>query len=241
MTIPLLFTIFPQLLSRLTKGVVEKTHDRAEETRIDYHGKKRMLFVGVLGLLSVPIFKSVTHLPPWIGMMIVACVVLILNEILNKKAVTKEYHITHNHLLEKIEWNAILFFLGILSAVAVFQSVQIGEYSMLSYGARYLTSIFNLEILGSLIGILSAIIDNVPLVAASIGMFDFATDHWFWHFIAYTAGTGGSILIIGSAAGVVAMSILKIDFMWYTRKFAILALLSYGVGLGGFFLNQLFI
>jgi Na+/H+ antiporter NhaD/arsenite permease-like protein len=200
-----------------------------------------MLIIGVLGLLSVPVFKYFTHLPPWVGMMIVASIVLILNEVLNRKAKSEEYHITHNHLLEKIEWNAILFFLGILSAVAVFQTVKVGELSMLGYSAEYLVSIFSLNILGTLIGVFSAVIDNVPLVAASIGMFTFPMDHWFWHFIAYTAGTGGSILIIGSAAGVVAMSMLKIDFMWYTKRFSFLILISYLCGVGAFFLNQLFI
>jgi Na+/H+ antiporter NhaD/arsenite permease-like protein len=241
LVIPVIFTLFPSLFNRLTHGVVEKVEDGVKDTNIDYHGKRRMLFIGVLGLLSVPVFKYVTHLPPWVGMMIVASVVLILNEILNRKALSRDYHITHNHLLEKIEWNAILFFLGILSAVAVFQTVRVGELSMLGYAAEYLMSVFSLGVLGSLIGVFSAVIDNVPLVAASIGMFSFPVDHWFWHFIAYTAGTGGSILIIGSAAGVVAMSMLKIDFMWYTKRFSLLILLSYMCGVGVFFLNQLFI
>lgn len=232
--VPILLTIFPSMLNKLTKGVVEIKHTTVEED-IDYRGKKTMLIIGMSGLLFVPIFKMVTHLPPWMGMMISASVVLLLNEIYNKSASSKKYRITHHHLLEKVEWNAILFFLGILSAVAVFQSIAIGEISSLQYTAEILQGKISLEVLGTFLGIASSVIDNVPLVAAGIGMFDFPQDHWFWHYLAYTAGTGGSILIIGSAAGVVAMSLLNIGFVWYMKRFSLLILLSYLLGSLAFF------
>ncbi len=235
--IPILFTIFPSLLSKMTKGVVElKPEKQEQESIVDHEGKVVMLIMGIGALISVPIFKQLTHLPPFIGMLIGASVVVVINEYYNRRA--KEHHITYHHLLQKVEWNAILFFLGILMAVGAFQSVAVDGQSSLIYASNGLRGIVNDEVLGTLFGIFSAIIDNVPLVAAAQGMFDFPQDHWFWTYLAYSAGTGGSILIIGSAAGVVAQTMLKIDFMWYMKKFSLLILLSFLAGAGTFFLQM---
>lgn len=226
--IPLILTIFPSVLNKLTHGVVEREDDIDNNKKI-YPGQKIMLAVGILGLISVPIFKTITHLPPWMGMMLAVCIVLVVNQLLNRKS-EESHNILPHHLFAKVEWNAVLFFLGILIAVSAFQTVQVADTNALGYMAQELQSLVSLPTLGTLIGIFSSIVDNVPLVAAAQGMFNFPTDHWFWHFIAYTAGTGGSILIIGSAAGVVAMSMLHIPFGWYMKRFSILILLSYLAG-----------
>jgi len=228
--IPILLTLSKSLLNKLTGGIIEtKEITEKNETSIEHNGKVVMLCVGIGALIFVPIFKQITHLPPFVGMLIGVCVVSIVNEYYNRKT-HKSYHITYHHMLQKVEWNAILFFLGILLAVGAFQSIAINETSSLVYAASILRNYVNEEILGIIFGIFSSIIDNVPLVAAAQGMFDFPQDHWFWYYLAYCAGTGGSILIIGSAAGVVAQSILKIDFMWYMKKFSILILLSFLAG-----------
>lgn len=230
--IPMVLTIFPKMLNKLTQGVVELQEENEEKIE-DYNGKMTMLIAGIFALVFVPIFKSVTHLPAWLGMMFSMSMILLLNEFLNKKS---DKRIIGEHLLAKVEWNAVIFFLGILTAVSGFQSIIIGEVNSLQYAAQGIQNHVSQELFGTLIGILSAVVDNVPLVAAAQGMFEYPIDHWFWHFIAYSAGTGGSILIIGSAAGVVAMGLLKIDFMWYMKKFSILILLSYLLGAAMFLL-----
>ena len=240
--IPLLFSIAPHLLNKMTEGVIEtKDVQVQKESAVEHQGKVFMLILGISALLFVPIFKTLTHLPPFMGMMFSMCIVLLGNEFWNRKAPTKEHHITYHHLLEKVEWNAILFFLGILLAVGVFQSVDMGGISSLQSGSKWLEAKMPLELLVVLFGVLSAVIDNVPLVSAAQGMFNFPVDHWFWHLLAYTAGTGGSILIIGSAAGVVAQSMLKIDFMWYMKRFSALVFVSFLAGVGVFFLQRLLV
>lgn len=239
--IPLLFTLFPEKLTALTHGIVEMTGKEKEKGEAtDHDGKRFMLVFGLAALLFVPIFKTVTHLPPWMGMIFSAGMVLAANEYFNRHARRrKKTTILYNQLLASIEWSAILFFLGILIAVSAFETVQIGNMSALSSFALSLSAIMPLGVFGILLGIVSAIIDNIPLVFAIKSMFDMPQDHWFWHFISYTAGTGGSILIIGSAAGVVAMSLLKIEFFWYVKKFSLLILLSYLAGAGVFVLQRL--
>lgn len=238
--IPVIFTIFPNLLNKLTHSIVEINENKSKEStnEIDYPGKKIMLIIGISGLIFVPVFKTITHLAPWVGMMFSMSIVLIFNQIFNKKS-KKDEHILPHRLFQKVEMNAILFFLGILASVSAFQSVQVGDTNSLGYAAKELQNSMSLPTLGIVIGILSSIVDNVPLVAAAQGMFTFPVDHWFWHFIAYTAGTGGSILIIGSAAGVVAMSMLHITFGWYMKKFSLLILISYLAGAGIFILQNL--
>ena len=198
---------------------------------------KTMLFLGLGMIVFVPIFKTITHLPPYIGMMLSLGVVWLVSEYIHpEENFTEERKAAYSahKALSRIEMSSILFFLGILMAVAALETVAIGNVGALRYVAEQLReAIPNLDIVVIILGFLSAIIDNVPLVAASMGMFDianFAEDDRLWHFIAYSAGTGGSMLIIGSAAGVAAMGMERIDFIWYLKKIAPLALLGFAAG-----------
>ncbi|MEX1189015.1 MAG: sodium:proton antiporter NhaD [Bacteroidia bacterium] len=191
---------------------------------------KLIFFLGVGGLMSVPIFKQITHLPPYVGMLLALGVLWMVSDLLhrNKKEEVKEKYNAANALM-RIDMPSLLFFLGILLAVAGLESLHVLEHV-----ATWMDdTIGNKDIIIIGIGLLSAIVDNVPLVAASMGMYDMAVypaDHKIWQFIAYCAGTGGSVLIIGSAAGVAAMGLEKIDFIWYLRKMGFIALLGYLAG-----------
>jgi Na+/H+ antiporter NhaD/arsenite permease-like protein len=197
---------------------------------------RTMLFVGIGGLIFVPIFKSITHLPPYVGMMLALGVVWLVSEYIHpEEDFTEERkHLYSAHTaLSRIEMSSILFFLGILVAVAGLESVavmghgdhQVGLLMYLAEGLDMLIPNQNIVII--ILGFLSAIIDNVPLVAASMGMYTHEIDSSLWHFIAYSAGTGGSMLIIGSAAGVAAMGMERIDFIWYMKKVSVLAFLGF--------------
>jgi Na+/H+ antiporter NhaD/arsenite permease-like protein len=220
------------------KGQIEIPENDAE----DRAASLGMLALGLGSIVFVPIFKTITHLPPYIGMMLSLAVVSAIAEIKSHREF-KVSDVAHHHSplhksLSKIEMPSILFFLGILMAVAALESV--GELFRFAEGLN--TAIPNTDIVIVLLGIGSAVIDNVPLVAASMGMFSYPMDHYIWHFIALSAGTGGSMLIIGSAAGVVAMGMEKIDFMWYLRNIAWLAMIGFLAGCGVFLLmvNYLF-
>lgn len=199
-----------------------------------------MLLLGLGAIVFVPIFKTITHLPPYIGMMMALAVVASVAEIKSHRAFTMAAASTHHSPLHKalgkIEMPSILFFLGILMAVAALESI--GAIFNLGESVR---AVIPDDIFVILLGVGSAIIDNVPLVAASMGMFQLPTDHHIWHFIAFSAGTGGSMLIIGSAAGVVAMGMEKIDFMWYLKNIAWLAALGFLAGCGVFLLFVKFV
>lgn len=207
---------------------------------------KTMLFLGLGMIVSVPIFKTITHLPPYIGMMLALGVVWLVSEYIHpEEDFSKERrHLYSAHkALSRIEISSILFFLGILMAVAGMESLVYGvaqngdPVGTLRYLAEVLQgAIPNQDVVVLLLGVLSAIIDNVPLVAASMGMYTSPTDSVLWHFIAYSAGTGGSMLIIGSAAGVAAMGMEKIDFIWYLRKIAWLAFAGFIAGAAVFLL-----
>lgn len=191
-------------------------------------GSQPMFFVGVGMLLFVPVFKTVTHLPPFMGMMLALAAVWTLSELLHvDKSEEEKKPYTAIHALSKIDTSAILFFLGILLAVSTLQST--GVLADLAAGMD--KTIGNLDLIALGIGLLSAIVDNVPLVAAVQKMYSFPLDHHMWALIAYTAGTGGSCLIIGSAAGVALMGMERITFFWYLKNISWLALLGY---LGGF-------
>ncbi|MFL5745520.1 MAG: sodium:proton antiporter NhaD [Niastella sp.] len=185
---------------------------------------------GLLILLGVPVFKTVTHLPPFMGMLMGLGIMWVITEILHhKKDMQDKHFLSVLHALRKIDTPSILFFLGILISVAALQSIG----ALLNLATQLNEQIGNPSIIVIMIGVLSSIVDNVPLVAASMGMYDlhqYSTDHFFWHFLAYCAGTGGSLLIIGSAAGVAAMGIEKIEFFWYLKKIAWLALAGYIAG-----------
>lgn len=201
-----------------------------------------MLIFGLLMIVFVPVFKTITHLPPYIGMMCSLSVIAITAEYLSNRNMRFSHNERENlsgethhgptlKALSKIEMPSILFFLGILMTVASMESLGMIFNFGQSVSAKIDESIFI-----TLLGVASAIIDNVPLVAASIGMFTQEPDATIWHFIAYAAGTGGSLLIIGSAAGVVAMGMEKISFFWYLTRISALAAIGYFAGIGVFLL-----
>ena len=201
-----------------------------------------IFFLGVAGLLFVPVFKTLTHLPPFMGMMLSLGVLWLVTEIIHRsKNKEDKSQLSVIGVLRKIDTASVLFFLGILLAVAGLQSA--GHLAVM---AQNLNEWFGGDIyaINIVIGLLSAIVDNVPLVAGSMGMYEitsvgnFAQDGVFWQFLAFCAGTGGSALIIGSAAGVAAMGLEKIDFVWYLKKISILALLGYFAGAGTYILMQ---
>ena len=189
-----------------------------------------VFFTGVFGLLCVPIFKSVTHLPPFMGMLMSLSLVWIITEIIHRgKNEADKEQLSVLNALRKIDTSSILFFVGILLSVAALSSsgILISTANNLSNYIHYPSTI------AFIAGIVSSVLDNVPLVAALQGMYtlqQFPTDHVFWLFLAYTSGTGGSLLLIGSAAGVVAMGMENISFMWYLRKIFLWALLGFLCG-----------
>ena len=192
--------------------------------------------VGIGALLFVPIFKTITHMKPYMGVLLGLGVLWIITEIIHRKETehNKDLHIAS--IISRIDTPSILFFLGILLAVSGLQSA--GHLSLLANGLNE-TFAGNFLIIDVVIGVLSSVVDNIPLVAGAMGMYDFAMNHPFWIFLAYCAGTGGSILIIGSAAGVTAMGMEKIDFIWYLKKITPYALLGYFAGAGAFVLMDL--
>lgn len=195
---------------------------------------RKMLFLGLGMIVFVPFFKTITHLPPYIGMMFSLGVVWLVSEYIHPEEdfAEERKHLYSPHVaLSRIEMSSILFFLGILMAVAAIETVVVQGVGALRFAAQGLdTAIPNQDVVVMLLGVGSAIIDNVPLVAASMGMYEAATDSKLWHFIAYSAGTGGSMLIIGSAAGVAAMGMEKIDFIWYLKKITWLAAIGFVAG-----------
>jgi Na+/H+ antiporter NhaD/arsenite permease-like protein len=228
--IPLIYLTF-----KLKGSVKREVTD--EDSKKDVHGlviKTQnaviMLLVGIGTLIFVPIFKTMTHLPPYMGILLGLGVVWITSEILHANKDDEERHpFTVAHALSKIDTSSILFFLGILIAIGALESTH-----LLSGLAQWMDkTVGNQNIIVVLIGLASAVIVNVPVVAASMGMYDlntFPADTKIWAFMAYCAGTGGSILIIGSAAGIAVMGMEKIDFLWYLRKISFTALIGYFAG-----------
>ena len=226
------------------KGNIEIEETSKEELDSEkLLSSRTMLFLGLGMILFVPVFKTVTHLPPYLGMMLGLGVVWLVSEFIHPEedfSESKRHLYSAHKALSRIEMSSILFFLGILMAVAALESLVYGtilengqpvSVGVLRYSAEMLSrSIPNQSIVISLLGAMSAIIDNVPLVAASMGMYNAPLDASVWHLIAYAAGTGGSMLIIGSAAGVAAMGMEKIDFIWYMKKITWLAVTGYIVG-----------
>ena len=196
-----------------------------------------MLALGLGVLVMVPVFKAVTHLPPFLGILLGLGVLWMVGDLMHKnKSDDDKQHLTLVRALGRIDMASIVFFVGILLAVAVLEHSHI----LPALAAWLDQTVGRLDLIVILIGLASAVVDNVPLVAASMGMYDLAkypTDSLLWEFMAYCAGTGGSILIIGSAAGVAAMGLERIDFMWYVRKISLLALLGYLAGAGVYLLQ----
>ena len=240
MLVPLLILTFT------LKGEV----NRPEKTKVLEHymnpttpfERNLVFFLGLAGLLFVPIFKTWTHLPPFMGMMFSLGVLWIVTEIIHRKKNTEgKSQLSVIGVLRKVDTASVLFFLGILLAVAGLQTA-----GHLAVVAESLNVWFGGDIyaINVVIGLLSAIVDNVPLVAGAMGMYevasvgDFAQDGTFWQFLALCAGSGGSALIIGSASGVAVMGLEKIDFVWYLKKISILALIGYFSGAGTYILLQ---
>ncbi len=234
---------------KVFSGYVE-VDEREEEEKSKF--ASTMFYLGLMAIVSVPIFKMVTHMPPYVGMMLALAVVATFAELYSNTKISISHvdeesreHAHHSPVhsaLSKIELPSILFFLGILMAVAALESLgmlfnfaDILNETMPMLGTESAGEHVS-DLVVMLLGAGSAVIDNVPLVAASIGMFSVPADDPVWHFIAYSAGTGGSMLIIGSAAGVVAMGMEKINFMWYLKKISWLALVGFASGAVGFML-----
>jgi NhaD family Na+/H+ antiporter len=235
--VPMLF------LSFKLKGDVVRPEVADHEFKNHSSSKDRnvIFFFGLGALIFVPIFKTITHLPPFMGVLFGLGVVWIITEIIHsKKDETDKDSLSVVKALQRIDVPSILFFLGILVAIAALQSAGI-----LSNLAFFMDEkIGNLNVIVPSIGVLSAVVDNVPLVAASMGMYDlvnYPADSYLWEFLAYCAGTGGSILIIGSAAGVAAMGMERIDFIWYLKKVSWLALLGYFAGVISYIVIESFL
>ncbi len=259
--VPSLFTmIVPLILLSFTmSGNVTRPDISAKtsEQETTMFQRKFILILGVCSLLFVPVFKTVTHLPPYMGMLLGLGNMWVITEIMHRHRKMKNCNkdLVVIRVLQKVDVPTVLFFLGILSAVASLQSA--GHLALL---ANFLDeNLGNIFLIDMAIGILSAIVDNVPLVAGAMGMYptispdmleampvaqqayasNFVVDGLFWEFLAYCAGTGGSILIIGSAAGVAAMGMERIDFIWYLKRISLLALLGYFAGAGVYYLQSL--
>lgn len=224
------------ILSFTLKGEIQRPESGKETESITTPGEQMaLLILGVGLLLFVPVFKTITHLPPYMGMLLGLGVMWMVTELMHKKKSNEiKKRLSVVNILKNVETPTIFFFLGILTAVGALGAA--GQLSKLSEWLRDVTG-GNIYIIDTMIGVLSSIIDNVPLVAASMKMYvidpsvlDFAVDGTFWHMLAYCAGTGGSILIIGSAAGVAAMGLEKIDFIWYLKHISWLALVGYLAG-----------
>jgi len=229
--VPLIYLSF-KLKGDVTRPKIVESNKQNEIKKSE---RNLIFYFGVCGLLFVPIFKTLTHLPPYVGMLLSLGVLWLVSEIMHRnKNIAIKSKLSVLAVLKKIDTATIFFFLGILLAVASLQSA-----GQLDIVAKYLDTSLNgqsaegIYVINIIIGLLSSIVDNVPLVAGAMGMYPiansgfYAIDGIFWEFLAYCAGTGGSVLIIGSAAGVAVMGILKIDFIWYLKNISFLALLGY--------------
>ncbi len=227
-------------LSFKLKGNIQRPELKSADKwhALSQKNQKTVFIAGVLGLVFVPIFKTITHLPPFMGILFSLGVLWVLVEIMHKGKEDEhrnKYSVVQ--ALRKIDVPSILFFLGILVSIAALESIG----SLVLLAGWLDKTLHNENIIVMAIGLLSSIIDNVPLVAAAQGMYDlsvFPTDHSFWKFLAFSAGTGGSALIIGSAAGVAAMGMEKISFFWYMKNISLLALLGYFSGAAVYILQM---
>lgn len=254
--IPALVSIVVPLIaiSMTMKGEVERP-EHVEEGGVYKVTHKQSLLTLVMGvglLLFVPIFKTITHLPPYLGVLFGLGVMWVITEIMHRNSPANYSKLSVSTIIQKVDVPSVLFFLGILMAVQCLN--EAGHLKLLSQALD--ENVGNIYAINLIIGVLSSVIDNVPLVAASMGMYPiadaaqlladpslhhFATDGAFWEGLAYCAGTGGSLLIIGSAAGVAVMGMEKIDFIWYLKKISLWALVGYLSGAGVFYLMSTFI
>jgi len=242
--VPLIYLTF-KLKGDIERPNIETLEEHQKNPTTPFE-RNLVFWLGVIGLLFVPFFKTVTHLPPYVGMMFSLGVLWLVTEIIHRsKNHEQKSQLSVIGVLKKVDTPTIFFFLGILLAVASLQSA-----GHLDIVATYLDTTFNgqtvegIYIINIIIGLLSSIVDNVPLVAGAMGMYPiaetglYASDGKFWEFLAFCAGTGGSVLIIGSAAGVAVMGILKIDFIWYLKNISFLALIGYVAGAATYIFMQ---
>ena len=247
--VPSVFTMIIPLivLSFSMKGTIERPDASNIEDKAPTTPRQQMvmLIMGVSALLFVPVFKTVTHLPPYLGMLFGLSIMWIATEIMHRdKIIGGRERLKVTRILSRVDTPTVFFFLGILTAVAALESA--GHLDLLAQTLKdHGLGVYPVAII---IGLLSSVVDNVPLVAASMGMYpidpfhvQFMQDGIFWELIAYTAGTGGSILIIGSAAGVAAMGLEKIDFIWYMKRVTLLAALGFFAGIGTYYIQEQFI
>lgn len=223
--------IFSRELHGTYPHLLEKREKVEEEP-----GSKLVFFCGLGALIFVPIFKALTGLPPFMGILIGLGFLWLITDILHGEDETRE-HLKIPYVFTRIDTSSILFFLGILLCISALDTAGLLR-ELAEFLSRY---VGNLPLIATIIGIISAIIDNVPLVAAGMGMYDLQTypvDSFLWQMLAFCAGTGGSILIIGSAAGVALMGIEKINFMWYLKKVSWVALISYLTGVGVYLIQE---
>jgi Na+/H+ antiporter NhaD/arsenite permease-like protein len=227
--VPLVIIAY-QLRGRVVVAPQRQDNDHGLHTSLF---ERNLMFIMGLGvLIAVPVFKTVTHLPPFLGILFGLGILWLVGDLVHRcKEDESKQHLTLAHALSRIDMSSLVFFIGILLSVATLEHMHI-----LTALAQWLDqTIGRQDVIVMIIGVASAIVDNVPLVAASMGMYSlgqYPADHFLWEFLAYCAGTGGSILVIGSAAGVAAMGLEKIHFFWYLRKISGLALLGYLAGAG---------
>ncbi|MBI3481568.1 MAG: sodium:proton antiporter [Bacteroidetes bacterium] len=243
--LPSLFSLLVPLIIvtlLMTKGSQAQAKDNTGVVKGPLSFEQKLIFFsGLAVLLLVPVFKTITHLPPFMGMLLGLGLLWILTELIHRNKVEEERQkFSVIQALEHMDVPSVLFFLGILLAVGVLQNT-----SQLTRLAGTLNNTFESEkIIVTIIGIVSAIVDNVPIVAAAIAMYSldvYPLDHSFWHLLAFCAGTGGSLLIIGSAAGIAAMGLEKISFGWYLKNISWLAVIGYLAGIAVFIIQESFI
>lgn len=231
--------VVPVLIVGATlKGDIERPSESNSGVEVPAHLRRLILVMGICGLIFVPVFKTITHLPPYLGMLFSLAVLWITTEVISRKYEKEGHKLpTAVSTLEHIDTPTILFFLGILMAVSCLKVSGILASLAAGLNNAFGTQAPGFFFIDLIIGVLSSVVDNVPLVAAAMGMYPlegtdaiFMQNHPFWEFLAYCAGTGGSLLIIGSAAGVAVMGMEKIDFIWYLKKITLLALAGYVAG-----------
>ena len=229
---------YPANSTAFVASADEEGISRPYVNKIARRERRLMLSIGLGGMLFVPIFKTLTGLPPYMGMMLVLGAIWVASEVIHSdKDEAERESLTPAYALQNIDTPSVLFFLGILLAVGSLEATG-GLRAMATYLNQ---TIGNIDVIVLLIGLASAVVDNVPIVAAAMGMYDlqtYPTDNKLWEFLAYCAGTGGSILLIGSAAGVAVMGMEKLEFGWYLRRISWLALLGYLAGAGTYLLQM---
>ena len=230
------------IINYIIKGNIELKPNVENNLNFNTNSFERNLifYVGIGCLLFVPIFKTITHLPPYMGILLSLGIIWTITELIHKRKQDNEKGILSvSHALRKIDTPSILFFFGILMSISSLEVIGI----LPQMASTLNSSVGNINVVAICIGLLSAVFDNVPLMAALQSMYslnDYPQDHYFWELLAFTAGTGGSCLIIGSAAGVAVMGIEKIDFFWYLKKMSWIALIGFMAGVGTFLIQHYF-